>query len=74
MDKSKYDYATIVAEKNAVARMKNYASRHGIKMFRAMAVAINYYIDHCETHGSPIGVEEISTLGLGKFEQSVGEI
>jgi hypothetical protein len=74
MDKSKYGYQTIVAEKEAVTRMKDYASRHGIKLFRAVAMAINFYIDHAEASPSPIGVEEISTVDLGKFEQSVGEI
>jgi hypothetical protein len=37
-------------------------------------MAINFYIDHAEASPSPIGVEEISTVDLGKFEQSVGEI
>jgi len=46
MNNEKYGYDTIVAEKDAIARMKKYAKIHGIKMYRAVGSAINDYLDN----------------------------
>ncbi len=65
MNNEQYGYDTIVAEKDAIARMKKYAKDHGIKMYRAVGSAINEYLDkrvnNYEERNDQIPIEAVAS-------------
>jgi hypothetical protein len=81
MNNDKYGYDTIVAEKEAIARIKIYAKDHGIKMYRVVGSAINEYLDRVSQLAA---IEQQVAVGLpqrvkaqqqvNNYEERKGEI